>query len=236
MNEKDDWDEEYDKKYTEEEIEQAEKDIEEWIKEGETIEFDQEPCPSLEWKQIVNVVSGKHVGRSGKVERVRGEGEHGMRIELVDDAGDRFFVDKEEIDHKFEAVQVVLYMDDDERAEFLEVCELPTPLKGRGFVFQPQPTESSVGFLPESIRFTSRRSNGSLPSIFPCFKIILAAFRSRSCTSPQRGQSHSRSDNRRSCLMKPQPLHVLLDGNQRSRYLTVLPYQPALYSNCLRVS
>lgn len=111
-------DDDWDREYTQEEIEQAEKDIQEWIATSDPLEGldTEDKIPGLELHQVVNVVSGKHAGRSGKTERVYQEGEKGLRIELVDDKGDHFFVDKEDIDHQFEGVAVSLFMDTDERA------------------------------------------------------------------------------------------------------------------------
>ncbi len=78
--------------------------------------LDKNDTPHLKLGQEVRVVSGKHRGRKGTVHGVRSEGDS-LRIELL--AGDeRLFVDQSEIDFKFEAAEVSLFMPEGERAEW----------------------------------------------------------------------------------------------------------------------
>lgn len=83
--------------------------------------LENEYYPTLELYQVVNVVSGKYAGRSGKAHFVRTEGSS-ARITLLD--GDMYlYVSGDEIDFKFKAIDVSLFMPDDERAEWFQRIE-----------------------------------------------------------------------------------------------------------------
>lgn len=71
----------------------------------------------MELNQPVNVVKGKHTGTKGNVCFYRTEGDGG-RITLLSADGSHIYVDKDEIDFKFDSVSITLMMTDDERAEF----------------------------------------------------------------------------------------------------------------------
>ena len=75
--------------------------------------------PNLQYLQEVTVTSGRHQGEKGKVHATKHEG-NSLRIELRTDGGTIVFVDQDEIDFKFETVDAVLMMSEDEREEFLE--------------------------------------------------------------------------------------------------------------------
>src|SRR5262249_8961936 len=82
----------------------------------------------------------------------------------------------------------------------------------------------------------------SLSEALPAsFAKLIAAFRSRSMTSPQSGRNGLRQRNTRSFSSKvssthPQQEHVLLEAIHRSARLMRHPYQAALYVNCRRNS
>lgn len=71
--------------------------------------------PSLELNQQVNVISGKHNGKSGKVVFYRPEGDGG-RLTLLLPSNEEIYVDKDDIDFKFEWVEIVVMMEAEERA------------------------------------------------------------------------------------------------------------------------
>lgn len=73
--------------------------------------------PSLEFNQPVKVVKGKHKGVKGNVYFYRTEGDGG-RITLLLDDGSYIYVDKDDIDFKFEMVNITVMMDDEERVAF----------------------------------------------------------------------------------------------------------------------
>lgn len=76
--------------------------------------------PSLTLNQQVNVVSGKHNGKSGKVVFYRPEGDGG-RLTLLLPNNEEIYVDKEDIDFKFEYVEMLLMMEAEERAYVQEL-------------------------------------------------------------------------------------------------------------------
>src|ERR1700682_3118118 len=61
--------------------------------------------------------------------------------------------------------------------------------------------------------------------------MFCAAFLSRSCRTPQAGQTHSLTSSVRASSRYPQAEQVLEDGYQRSILTSVRPYHRALYSN-----
>jgi len=71
--------------------------------------------------QQVKVVKGKHKGKKGKVFFYHPEGDGG-RITLLLDNGSYIFVDKDEIDFKFEWAEVILMMEGEERAYVQEMA------------------------------------------------------------------------------------------------------------------
>lgn len=75
--------------------------------------------PSLKFNQLVNVVEGKHKGAKGNVYFYRTEGDGG-RITLLLADGSYIYVDKDDIDFKFEMIDITAMMDDEEREEFAE--------------------------------------------------------------------------------------------------------------------
>lgn len=75
------------------------------------------PPPSLELNQEVKVVRGKYRGKKGKVFFYRTEGDGG-RITLICDDGSYIYVDKEDINFKFDTICITVMMDEDERAAF----------------------------------------------------------------------------------------------------------------------
>ncbi len=77
----------------------------------------EEPEPALKLHQEVKVVRGKHKGKQGKVHFYRTEGDGG-RITIITDT-DTIYVDQEDIDFKFKAIEIIVMMDDDTRAEWL---------------------------------------------------------------------------------------------------------------------
>ncbi len=66
--------------------------------------------------QQVKVVQGKYTGKGGSVIFYRKEGKDGGRITLLSD-GQEIYVDQDDIDFKFEAVDILLMLEADERAE-----------------------------------------------------------------------------------------------------------------------
>ncbi len=88
---------------------------------ADDLEYDDKDWPTLELNQVVNVVTGKYAGRSGKVHFVRNEGDS-TRITLID-GKEYLYVSCHEIDFKFEAVEVALYLPDEERAEWFRRIE-----------------------------------------------------------------------------------------------------------------
>lgn len=73
--------------------------------------------PNLELHQIVKVIKGKHKGKSGKVYYYQPG-----RITLNLDDGTTVYVDKEDINFKFESVSINLMMDEEERAYLKELA------------------------------------------------------------------------------------------------------------------
>lgn len=76
--------------------------------------------PALKLNQSVKVIQGKHQGKEGKVSYYHPEGTGG-RITLLLSDGSLIYVDKEDVDFKFEWVEIVAMMDEEQRAEFNEV-------------------------------------------------------------------------------------------------------------------
>jgi hypothetical protein len=68
------------------------------------------------------------------------------------------------------------------------------------------------------------------------FAKLMAAFRSRSITSPHCWQWKVRSESIRFASYQPQPEHVREDGSHRSASTMRHPFQAALYVNCRRNS
>jgi hypothetical protein len=84
--------------------------------------------PSLKLGQEVTVVKGKHKGKTGKAHRLYFIGRKPLgetpdqRLELI--VGEEIITVKStQIDFKFEEAELILYFDDDERAEFLKRIE-----------------------------------------------------------------------------------------------------------------
>jgi hypothetical protein len=69
--------------------------------------------------QQVKVVKGKHKGKKGEVFFYHPEGDGG-RITLLLDNGSYIFVDKDEIDFKFEGVYIDVMMDEEEERAYLK--------------------------------------------------------------------------------------------------------------------
>lgn len=85
--------------------------------------LDQMPdLPSLRLNQEVNVISGPHAGKKGKAYAARDEGKS-FRLTLFDDEGNFLYVNTEEIDFKFETVDIILVLPEDERAGWLARIE-----------------------------------------------------------------------------------------------------------------
>ncbi len=76
--------------------------------------------PSLVLNQQVKVVQGKHKGKAGQVVFYRPEGDGG-RLTLILPDGKTVYVDKDDIDFKFEWVEVILMMEGEERAYVQEL-------------------------------------------------------------------------------------------------------------------
>ena len=71
----------------------------------------------------------------------------------------------------------------------------------------------------------------------PSFKILIAAFRSRSCVCPHTGHVHSLTERSFVPLHRPWQLQQSCEeGKNLSITTTFLPYHFALYSSCLRNS
>ena len=66
--------------------------------------------------------------------------------------------------------------------------------------------------------------------LFPSFRILTAAFTSRSMIFPQE-QIYIRSDSFRSSFIFPQQLQSLLDGKKRSIFTNVFCFLSSLYSS-----
>src|ERR1035437_7030016 len=81
-------------------------------------------------------------------------------------------------------------------------------------------------------------SSGPLPATMtsPNTARFLAAFKSRSRTSPHSAQTYVRTDRSSLVFTAPHPEQVLLDGNHRSTTTVRPPLQTVLYSTCLRSS
>lgn len=73
--------------------------------------------PALSLNQSVKVIKGKHKGKEGKVYFYRPEGDGG-RITLLLADGNSIYVDKEDIDFKFEYVFIDVMMEPEERTAF----------------------------------------------------------------------------------------------------------------------
>jgi hypothetical protein len=90
--------------------------------------LDQTDEPSLKLGQEVTVIKGKHKGKTGKAHRLYFVGRKPLgetpdqRLELI--VGKEIITVKtDKLDFKFEAADLMLYMDDDERKLFLKRIE-----------------------------------------------------------------------------------------------------------------
>ena len=77
--------------------------------------------PSLALNQQVKVVKGKHKGKTGNVTFYQIEGDGG-RITLLLSDGKTIYVDKDEIDFKFEWVYIDVMVGEAERAYIKELA------------------------------------------------------------------------------------------------------------------
>src|SRR5205085_7216756 len=64
--------------------------------------------------------------------------------------------------------------------------------------------------------------------------MLRAALRSRSCSTPQCGQTHRRSASARCSFLTPQSWHNWVEGQKRSTATTCVPYHCPLYASCQR--
>lgn len=80
--------------------------------------MDEDP-PSLGVNQLVKVIAGKHQGSEGRAQFYRTEG-NGGRIKLRLEDGKEIYVDKEEIDLKFDYVESDLMMEEEEREAYYQ--------------------------------------------------------------------------------------------------------------------
>jgi len=67
----------------------------------------------------VKVLKGEHAGKTGQVVFYRPEGDGGRLTLLYNDK--EIYVDEKDIDFKFDSVEIVLMMEDEERAYVLEL-------------------------------------------------------------------------------------------------------------------
>jgi ribosomal protein S4E len=74
--------------------------------------LDQNEWINLKFKQLVNVINGKHIGKSGKVFHVYNNG----IIDLEMEDGKFIAVDKEDIDYKFESIDAKLFIPPEKHA------------------------------------------------------------------------------------------------------------------------
>lgn len=73
--------------------------------------------PSLSLNQSVKVTKGKYRGKTGKVYFYRQEGDSG-RITLLLADGSSIYVDKEDIDFKFECIFIDVMIEPEERTNW----------------------------------------------------------------------------------------------------------------------
>lgn len=71
--------------------------------------------------QTINVIAGRYLGKTGKAHRLFVPATNQQIELLVDD--EHIFVHVDEIDFKFESAELVLFMNDDDREEFLELLK-----------------------------------------------------------------------------------------------------------------
>lgn len=83
--------------------------------------LEQDDSPALYLNQTVNVIAGRYKGKIGKAHRLY-EIASQLQLELVVD-NEHIFVYPDEIDFKFECAEIVLFMNDDDRAEHLELVK-----------------------------------------------------------------------------------------------------------------
>jgi hypothetical protein len=81
--------------------------------------LDQNEWINLEFKQLVNVINGRHAGKSGKAFHVYSNG----IIDLEMEDGKFISVDKEDIDYKFESTDIKLNLHPEEHAAWDQRCK-----------------------------------------------------------------------------------------------------------------
>jgi hypothetical protein len=86
-----------------------------WLKDFVDHPMTKEPC--LKLNQPVKVIDGKHKGTEGNVYFYRTKGDGG-RVTLLLKDGSYIYVDKDEIDYKFEMIEIIVMMDEEERTAF----------------------------------------------------------------------------------------------------------------------
>lgn len=81
--------------------------------------LDQDELINLEFKQFVNVINGRHAGKSGLAFHLYDNGI--IALEMED--GKFISVDKEDIDYKFESTDIKLRIPEEQHAEWDQRCK-----------------------------------------------------------------------------------------------------------------